>query len=152
MKITNLTIVEEEIMQCLWKLDSALMREVMEALPEPKPHPNTVSTYLKILVEKEFLTTEKIGRIFKYSVAIPFENYQNYKLEHFLNDYFNNKPTALVSKLFDLNLLSAEDLHQYFEIKTTVVPKIKKKKKKSAMRNFVDELTEKKKKNKKRKK
>lgn len=153
MKITHLTIAEEEIMNCLWKLDSALMREILKALPEPKSHPNTVSTYLKILVEKEFLTTEKIGRIFKYRVAIPYENYQKYKLEHFLKDYFNDEATLLISKLFYLNLLSAEDLHQYFDIKTTVIPKIKKKeKKKSEMRNFVDELTEKANKKKKKKK
>ena len=65
MKINQLTHAEELLMNILWKLNSAYMKDVMEEYPDPKPHQNTVSTFIKILVEKEFLTIEKEGRIFK---------------------------------------------------------------------------------------
>lgn len=153
MKILNLTPAEEEIMQTLWKLNAAYSREIIADLPEPKPHQNTVSTYLKILVEKEFLKTKKEGRIFKYFVAIPFEDYQNFKLKSLLTKYFNENGKDLLNRLIELNLISSENLHHYFEIKTSVIPKNKKKKKqKSALREFVDELTEKKTKKKKKSK
>lgn len=152
MKITNLTPAEEDIMTSLWKLDSAYMRDIMAELPAPKPHQNTVSTYLKILVEKEFLRTEKEGRIFKYQVIIPFEAYQNFKLKLLLKKYFTKNPKELIERLIELEVISAKDLHQFFEIKTSVVPKNKKKKKKkSAVQELVEELTEKKSKKKKRK-
>lgn len=153
MKITNLTPAEEDIMFSLWALDSAYMRDVMAKLPDPKPHQNTVSTYLKILVEKEFLSTEKEGRIFKYQVIIPLEEYQNFKLILLLKKYFTSNPKELIERLIDLNIISTQDLYQFFDVKTSVVPKIKKQKKqKSALREFVEELTEKKSKKSKKKK
>jgi BlaI family penicillinase repressor len=63
MKINHLTPSEEILMSILWKLDCAYMKDVIAHYPEPKPHQNTISTFIKILVEKEFLTTEKEGRI-----------------------------------------------------------------------------------------
>ncbi|MBC7556721.1 MAG: BlaI/MecI/CopY family transcriptional regulator [Chryseobacterium sp.] len=145
MKITNLTPAEEDLMMTLWKLNSAYSREIIADLPEPKPHQNTVSTYLKILVEKEFLKTEKEGRIFKYEVIIPFDDYQNFKLKLLLKKYFKKNPVELIERLIELNIISTEDLYQFFDVKTSVIPKDKKKKKKkTALREFVDELTEKK--------
>ena len=49
----NLTKAEEQIMQVIWKLDKAFLREIMDELPAPKPHNNTVATIIKILVDKE---------------------------------------------------------------------------------------------------
>ena len=145
MKITNLTPAEEDLMMTLWKLNSAYSREIIADLPEPKPHQNTVSTYLKILVEKEFLKTEKEGRIFKYEVIIPFDDYQNFKLKLLLKKYFKKNPVELIERLIELNVISTEDLYQFFDVKTSVIPKNKKKKnKKTALREFVEELTEKK--------
>ena len=81
MKINYLTAAEENLMKLFWSLNSFYLKDVMEHHPEPKPHQNTVSTYLKILVEKGYLTTEKEGRIFKYSVAVPMEDYRNFLLK-----------------------------------------------------------------------
>ena len=61
--VKQLTKAEEQIMQELWKLEKAFLRDIMEALPEPKPHNNTVATLLKILVEKEFVGITAFGRM-----------------------------------------------------------------------------------------
>lgn len=110
MKINQLTPSEEILMNILWKLDSAYMREVMEAYPEPKPHQNTISTFIKILVEKDFLKTEKEGRIFKYTVAVPFEDYRKFLLTNFIGDYFNNSSVEMIQVLLEENLLKPQDL------------------------------------------
>jgi predicted transcriptional regulator len=39
-----LTKAEEEIMQALWKLEHAFVKDIVDLMPEPKPHYNTVST------------------------------------------------------------------------------------------------------------
>lgn len=151
MKISHLTPGEELLMNVLWRLDSAYMREIIEQYPDPKPHPNTISTFLKILVEKEFLTTQKEGRIFKYMVAIPFDDYRKYSLHIFLEEYFNNSSAELVKVLIDENLLKEEDLPQFFERKSTVIP-IHEKEEDSDLTDFINDITSPKKKKKKKEK
>lgn len=151
MKISHLTPGEELLMNVLWRLDSAYMREIIEQYPDPKPHPNTISTFLKILVEKEFLTTQKEGRIFKYTVAIPFDDYRKYSLHIFLEEYFNNSSAELVKVLVDENLLKEEDLPQFFEMNATVIP-IHEKEEDSDLTDFINHITSPKKKKKKKEK
>ena len=50
----KLTKAEEEIMQVLWNLGEGFLKDIVEQMPSPKPHSNTVATLLKILVEKGF--------------------------------------------------------------------------------------------------
>lgn len=151
MKISHLTPGEELLMNVLWRLDSAYMREIIEQYPDPKPHPNTISTFLKILVEKEFLTTQKEGRIFKYTVAIPFEDYRKYSLHIFLEEYFNNSSAELMKVLVDENLLKEEDLPQFFGMNATVIP-IHEKEEDSDLTDFINDITSPKKKKKKKEK
>jgi predicted transcriptional regulator len=70
-----LTKAEEQIMQVIWKLDKAFLREIIEALPNPKPHNNTVATILKILTEKEFIGIEVFGRTHQYYPLISKDAY-----------------------------------------------------------------------------
>lgn len=151
MKISHLTPGEELLMNVLWRLDTAYMREIIEQYPDPKPHPNTISTFLKILVEKEFLTTRKEGRIFKYTVAIPFEDYRKYSLNIFLEDYFNNSAAELVRVLIDENLLKEDHLHQFFSIKAKGNA-AQEKEEDSDLSEFIKDITSPKKKKKKKKK
>lgn len=143
MKTNNLTTAEENLMHILWKLKSAYMKDVMEQLPEPKPHQNTVSTFMKILVEKGFLTTKKEGRVFQYHVAVPFEDYRKTALKNFLENYFNNSADDLITVLKAENLIS--------EVPTTAV-KTANNTESSAISEYLDQLTKKKKKSGKKKK
>ena len=150
MKIHALTHSEELLMNILWKLNSAYMKDVMEAYPEPKPHQNTVSTFMKILVEKEFLTTEKQGRIFKYSVAIPYLDYRSFVLGNFINTYFNNSGAELVEYLVDQKLIENSKLKEFLGSKTSEV--ITDQEIKDPVKQFVKEIISDKKPKKKEKK
>ena len=59
----SLTKAEEQVMQVLWKLKSGLLMEVVEKMPSPKPHKNTVATILKTLVEKEFVNIVSVLKL-----------------------------------------------------------------------------------------
>lgn len=105
MKINTLTAAEEALMQLLWELNVFYLKDVMTQHPEPKPHQNTISTYLKILVDKSFLKTEKQGRIFKYSVAVPRENYMDFLLKNIADLYFEGNAEEMnhyIAKSFNL--------------------------------------------------
>lgn len=122
MKINHLTAAEENLMKLFWSLNSFYLKDVMEQHPEPKPHQNTVSTYLKILVEKGYLTTEKEGRIFKYSVAVPMEDYRNFLLKEVATNFFDNSGKDILEFLFRENLLQKEDLREHFDLKIEIKP------------------------------
>src|ERR1700750_2332157 len=122
MKINHLTAAEENFMKLFWKLDSFYLKDVMEQHPEPKPHQNTVSTYLKILVEKGYLSTQKEGRIFKYTVTIPHENYRKFLLKELSHNFFNDSGKEILEFLFNEKLISQEDLKNYFDLKIEIVP------------------------------
>ncbi|GAB0157801.1 BlaI/MecI/CopY family transcriptional regulator [Chryseobacterium sp. Alg-005] len=122
MKINHLTAAEENLMKLFWKLNSFYLKDVMEQHPEPKPHQNTVSTYLKILVEKGYLSTVKEGRIFKYTVMVPLEEYKKFLLKELSYHFFNDSGKEILQLLFSENLISQNDLKDYFDLKIEMKP------------------------------
>jgi len=122
MKINHLTSAEENLMKLFWKLDSFYLKDIMEQHPEPKPHQNTVSTYLKILVEKGYLSTVKEGRIFRYTVTVPVEEYKKFLLKELTNNFFNNSGKEILQFLVNENLISQNDLRDYFDLRIEMKP------------------------------
>ena len=106
----TLTRAEEQIMQVLWKLERGFLKDIVEAMPNPKPHSNTVSTLLKILVEKKFVETETHGRMHLYTPTISKEGYFKKTVNGLVKGYFGGSFTKAVSFLVEENKLSVEDL------------------------------------------
>lgn len=106
----QLTRAEEQIMQVIWKLQKAFLREIIEALPHPKPHNNTVATVIKILVEKEFIGVEVFGRTHQYYPLISKEAYSKGSMKNFVKGYFEGSFSNAVSFMVKENNLSIEEL------------------------------------------
>lgn len=106
----TLTKAEEQVMMVLWKMGSGLLMEIVDQMPVPKPHKNTVATILKILVEKEFVNIEVIGRIHKYHPAISKEDYSKTTLSGIVKGYFEGSFSNVVSFLVDEKQISVSDL------------------------------------------
>ena len=97
-------------MMTLWQLGNGLLMEVVEKMPEPKPHKNTVATILKILVDKEFVSVENIGRIHRYHPLVTKEAYSNSSLTELAKGYFQGSYRNIVSRLVDDKKLSIKDV------------------------------------------
>ena len=110
--VKNLTKAEEQIMQVLWKLGSAFLRELVDAMPNPKPHQNTVATILKILTEKEFVGVELFGRMHRYYPLISKETYSKATMKNMVKGYFEGSFSNVVSFMVKENNLSVEDLER----------------------------------------
>lgn len=106
----QLTKAEEQIMQVIWKLDKAFLREIIEGLPLPKPHNNTVATIIKILVEKEFVGLKTFGRMHQYYPLIGKDTYSRNTMKNFVKGYFEGNYSNAVSFMIKENGLSIEDL------------------------------------------
>ncbi len=117
-----LTKAEEQVMLVLWQLGSGMLMEIVENMPEPQPHKNTVATILKILVEKDFVHIENVGRVHRYHPTVTKQAYSKTTLAGMAKGYFNGSFTNIVSFLVDEKKLSVNDLE-------LLLNQIKKKKK-----------------------
>lgn len=106
----TLTKAEEQVMMVLWKLKSGLLMEIVEAMPQPQPHKNTVATILKILAEKEFVRVESLGRIHRYHPAVSKDAYSKNTLTTVVKGYFDGSFNNVVSFLVEEKKISVQDL------------------------------------------
>jgi predicted transcriptional regulator len=106
----TLTKAEEQVMKVLWKLGNGLLMEIVESMPEPQPHKNTVATILKTLVDKGFVETENIGRIFRYHPAVSKDDYSKDTLTNVAKGYFEGSFSNVISFLVDEDKLSVKEL------------------------------------------
>lgn len=105
-----LTKAEEQVMQVIWKLDKAFLREIIDSLPNPKPHNNTVATIIKILVEKEFVGVTVYGRMHQYYPLVGKDIYSKSTLKSFVKGYFEGSFSNAVSFMVKENSLSVDEL------------------------------------------
>lgn len=106
----TLTKAEEQVMQAIWRLGSGLLMEIVEAMPKPQPHKNTVATILKTMVEKGFVRVELVGRIHRYHPLISKDDYSKDTLTTVAKGYFDGSFSNVVSFLIDEKKLSVKDL------------------------------------------
>lgn len=119
----ELTKAEEQIMQVLWKLERAFVKDIVKELPPlpktgKKPAYNTVSTIVRILVDKKFVGYKTYGKTHEYFPMVEKDKYSNFYLKNFLGKYFNNSFEKMVSffvKQNDVDLKDFEEMMQYVE-------------------------------------
>ena len=106
----QLTKAEEQFMQVLWNLEEASVKEIIEQLPEPKPAYNTVSTIIRILETKEFVSHKAKGRGYIYYPIIPKNDYTNQSLHKLVDGYFEGSFKSMVSFFMKKNDVDMKDL------------------------------------------
>ena len=106
----TLTKAEEQVMQVLWQLQSTFLKDLVEAMPAPQPHSNTVATILKILMEKGFVEASTVGRNNLYAPVVSRETYSAQSLGQLVGNYFNGSYKTAVSFLVDQKQLSISEL------------------------------------------
>ncbi|HEU0228907.1 MAG TPA: BlaI/MecI/CopY family transcriptional regulator [Arachidicoccus soli] len=106
----TLTRAEEQVMQVLWKIKQGFLKDILDEMPEPKPHTNTVATILKILIEKEFVSYEAFSRAHRYFPLVTKGAYSKGSLNSFVDNYFSGSYKEAVSFLVKEKEMSVKDL------------------------------------------
>ena len=106
----TLTRAEEQVMQTVWKIKEGFIRDIMDALPTPKPHQNTIATILKILVEKEFVGIRIFGRQHQYYPLVTKDAYSKATMKTLVKSYFGGSFSDAVSFMVKENSISLDDL------------------------------------------
>ena len=112
----QLTKREDQIMQIVWRLKKAFIREVIEELPEPKPHYNTVATLIKILVKKGVLKSKMLGNTHQYSSAIDFEDYREEHLVNIKKKFFENSFPKMIAYFAKEEEMSEEEVKELLKM------------------------------------
>ncbi|NDP28705.1 MAG: BlaI/MecI/CopY family transcriptional regulator [Flavobacterium sp.] len=108
----KLTNKEEEIMQILWKLKKAFVKEVLAEITEEQPHYNTLSTIIRNLEEKGFVAHNAFGNTHQYFPIVKKEDYRKRFMNTAIDTYFDSSYKNMVSFFAKEEKISAAELRE----------------------------------------
>lgn len=123
MKLSN---SEEQLMEHLWKLEKAFMKDLLEAFPEPKPKTTTVATLLKRMIDKKFVTYNEFGNSREYYPLVKKSDYFSKHVNGLISNFFNNSASQFASFFTTETNLSTKELE---DLRKIIDGEIQKKKK-----------------------
>lgn len=112
----ELTRAELEIMQIMWEREACFVNDILEALPEPKPAYNTVSTVVRILEKKGFVAHRAYGKSHEYYPVIDRDTYTQGFMSSVLNNFFGGSPSRMVSFLSSNKSISMEEADEIMKL------------------------------------
>ena len=111
----KLTKKEEEIMRLFWEKGPMFVRDLVAIFPEPKPHFNTLSTIVRTLESKAYLSHTSFGATHQYFAKIDKEHFNKMTLTNVVSKYFANSYVNAVSALVEEEKLSADELRDLLD-------------------------------------
>ncbi len=115
-KSQELTKAELEIMQVIWQKEKVLVHDILAELPEPKPAYNTVSTIVRILENKGFVSHKAYGRTYEYFPIVGKEEYTNTYMRTVLDNFFEGSVSRMVNFFSAQKSLSLEEADEILKI------------------------------------
>ena len=111
--LKELTVVELEMMNVIWRIGPCSVAQVLEQLlPQRELAYTSVSTIVRILEQKGYVTSAKQGRGHVYDAAVSKESYQAQSLKRIVRSVFDGAPSLLVQRLLASETLTPEELTQ----------------------------------------
>ncbi|KOP40104.1 BlaI/MecI/CopY family transcriptional regulator [Flavobacterium sp. WLB] len=117
---------EEQLMEHLWKLEKAFMKDLLEAYPKPKPATTTVATLLKRMIDKKFVAYNEFGNSREYYPLVKKTDYFSKHVNGLISNFFNNSASQFASFFTTETNLSASELEDLRKIIDSEIQKKKK--------------------------
>ncbi|MET3979912.1 BlaI family penicillinase repressor [Mucilaginibacter sp. UYP25] len=113
----ELTKTEERVMQVLWNLKKAFVKDIIEAMPdEPKPPYNTISSVVRLLEKKGYVDYKAYGKTYEYFPAISKADYRKASFKKMFTGYFDNSVDSLLSFMVKEQKLGEDDIKKIQEM------------------------------------
>lgn len=116
MEIRELTKAEEEVMQILWRIKKGFIKDLLEKFDEPRPAYSTVSTIIRILIEKGFVDYRAYGRTHQYFPVISKDDYRKSRVGSLVRNYFSNSYQKMVSFFAREDSLTIKEMEEIMEM------------------------------------
>lgn len=115
-EIKELTKAELQIMQIIWGKGNVFVNDIIAEMPTPKPVYTTVSTIVRILVDKNFLSYQAFGKTHQYYAVITKEEYTSRYMTGVVNNFFSGSVKSLVSFFAEKEKLSVREIDDIIDI------------------------------------
>ncbi len=112
----ELTKAEEQVMEYLWKLERAFVRDILDEFPEPKPAYTTVSTIVRILEKKELVGYTAFGKNYQYFPLVSKKEYAWLCFRGVLSKHFNSSVRRFASFFASDSKVSLSELEEMKEL------------------------------------
>jgi predicted transcriptional regulator len=112
----KLTETEEKIMQILWEINNGFVKDVISKFSNPKPPYTTISSVIRILEQKGFVSHKQYGNTYEYFPAISRDEYKKSYLKNIVQDYFGNSYQQLVSFFAKEEEVNIDELQEILEM------------------------------------
>lgn len=112
----RLTNKEEQIMQILWELEKAFVKDVRAQIIDEKPHYNTLSTIIRNLEDKGYVSYEAFGKTHRYFPIVKKEDYRKKFMSTAIDKYFNSSYKNVVSFFAKEEKISVEELKEIIHL------------------------------------
>lgn len=117
---------EEQLMEHLWKMEKAFMKDILEAYPEPKPATTTIATLLKRMTDKNFVAYNEFGNSREYYPLVKKSDYFSKHVNGLIKNFFDNSASQFASFFTTSTNLTEKELE---ELKKIIDVELQKKKK-----------------------
>ena len=108
----TLTAKEEEIMGFFWETGPLFVKQMLEFYDEPRPHFNTVSTFVRMLEDKGYVSHRVLGNSYQYYAVVSKDDFKKKTLRGVISKYFNNSYLGVVSSLVKEEEISLDELKE----------------------------------------
>ena len=122
----QLSTTEEQLMEHLWRLKKAFMKDLLEVYPDPKPATTTIATLLKRMTDKNFVAYNLYGNSREYYPLVKKSDYFSKHVNGLIKNFFNDSASQFASFFTKATDLSEKELE---ELKKIIDVELQKKKK-----------------------
>lgn len=112
----ELTKAEEQVMQVLWDLEKAFVKDILEKFPKPRPAYNTISTIVRILETKGFIAHTAYGKTHEYYPLVSKKDYTKSSTDKLVDNYFGGSFQKMVSFFIEEKKLDVKDLDEALKL------------------------------------
>lgn len=104
-------------MQQLWAQGPLTVREILATYSEPRPHFNTISTLVRILVDKGYVEHKGTrDGAFLFQAKVGPEFFSTSSLASVVRNFFNDSYRAAVSALVEDEKISLDELREIIDM------------------------------------
>lgn len=114
--LKELTKAELQVMQILWDIEQGFVNDIIERMPEPKPAYNTVSTIVRILEKKDFVSHRSFGKSHEYHPLVSRSAYTDSFMSSVLNNFFGNSVSQMVSFFSQREKISVDEMEEIIHL------------------------------------
>lgn len=108
----TLSKAEEQLMEIIWRQEKLFLKDIIEALPVPRPATTTVATLLKRMQEKGYVEYELYGNSRAYFAKVDKDSYFARHLNNLVENYFNNSALEFASFFTTKTKMTGEQLNE----------------------------------------